>query len=851
MQTRTFGLRGLALAVAGVLTLGLTACDDTDVVPTVNAPQISISPSGTVELAPGESFQVVASTSNFSGTVAYSSSNTNVATVSAAGVVTAVNPGIASIVATASNSAGTSQAAVTVRVTARTTPPQTDSSRVAIIGVVDNNNNPVPANNVQGQANVRVDYTRGAATRLQVLVNNTVACEQTFGSAPSVAAVGEGVSASVATAEFVCPIITNRIDPATGQPTFPNGVVTITARLLAANGSVLAQANAAQQYTFNNQSTIQVNVTPAVSAIGANGLQWNGGSVTVTGTPAIFTSGTTIARMSVTAYDDRTDTAIGTREDLDASNGLSVTFPNSGSGVTLAGVSTDSLRFVITAVTSAGAQFTFPGNMSSMMTSAIRYDAVAPAAPTFTANLNAPRFLNNTFTFSGGSGASATTDVPTDPGAPVTGSNAVTVDFVYLTNTSANAGLTNAAAFAAGTAVTNASAIPTSITNTAYFAVARARDAVGNVSYTRSTTFGVDLTAPTFGFTSASAANMSTNPSAEFEFSLTDDISGPAGIWVKLVRYLPGGTTCVIGTGTACNPVFQTGTTVTIPTDAGYYEATVYATDQAGNRTDAVSRMVLVDTTAPGATVSAFGVASNVVTISGTVTDNVDLRAYDARAVFAGGGGNVSFPFAPWTVVGEYGLPADGSEPASGTVTQWNGIEVYPASDGAATTTATSTEIDFIGATFGAFDVAGNSATGSVVTVADGGNATFTNLNQFRLAVSPTTICRAAKTGCPGSATLTARAYGPSGTFVNPFSAVNFYWEDANGQWRLLGTATSASSTDTGVSTDASGRVWTYSTVSLVAAELMAGITSTDVIAIGVSGRNLAATAAQTVTIDP
>ena len=95
----------------GVLALGLAACGD-DVVVTETPPPVDNTPNiisfsvaaGTVTIIPGATTQAATSlvTKNgVTGTVTWTTSNAAVATVSAAGLITAVAPGSAVIEATA------------------------------------------------------------------------------------------------------------------------------------------------------------------------------------------------------------------------------------------------------------------------------------------------------------------------------------------------------------------------------------------------------------------------------------------------------------------------------------------------------------------------------------------------------------------------------------------------------------------------------------------------------------------------------------------------------------------------------------------------------------------------------
>ena len=88
MQTRNPGLRALTLALAGVLTLGLAACEETKTVTPQTPTTVTISPSGTVDLEVGDRVTVVANVNNAdNAAVTWASSNGAVATVDGNGTV--------------------------------------------------------------------------------------------------------------------------------------------------------------------------------------------------------------------------------------------------------------------------------------------------------------------------------------------------------------------------------------------------------------------------------------------------------------------------------------------------------------------------------------------------------------------------------------------------------------------------------------------------------------------------------------------------------------------------------------------------------------------------------------------
>jgi hypothetical protein len=88
-------------------------------------------------------------------------------------------------------------------------------------------------------------------------------------------------------------------------------------------------------------------------------------------------------------------------------------------------------------------------------------------------------------------------------------------------------------------------------------------------------------------------------------------------------------------------------------------------------------------------------------------------------------------------------------------------------------------------------------------------------------------------TGVPPTTTLTATLTGPAGTFANPFSRVQFYWQDPSGRWLFIGTAAVVVTDNTVLNT----RTYTFTTVWTPGAVLRPGTPdfSSYVIAVGIN----------------
>lgn len=856
MQTRKLGFRGLTLALASVLTLGLAACEDSENAPVVQPVVLTISPTGTVDLQVGQTFQVVASVQNATNAaINYTSSNTAVATVGANGTVTAVAPGVATITATSAQDPN-ARAAVVVRVTSPVGPPQPvqDSADVVIEAIVNAANLPVAETNVQGTIFVRLDVTPGRADSLKVFVGQTEACRQVFGAAAASQAAA-GVNAAAATAEFVCSI--NTAAATAGNPRYPNGTAVLSARLYD-NNVVIDQAS--RTITLANVNQLNPVISADTSAIGTAGLLWYDGSVTVTLNPVAFTGGSAnVARVTVQAYNDRTDAVVATRTDETVENGaFSVTFPTTGSS-SLGTLTTDSLIFRINAVTVGGQEF---GPTQS--TAPIRYDNVMPVlaagatATGFTATGNF--FVGSSFAFNSGAVGGTTTELFEGAEDVMPGSGVDGVTFAFIANNAANAAVTTTAsqstlatAFNSGTVVTTGADVPASTQNTAYTLLARVRDEVGNVTYYRyAGQFGADPNAPTVAFVSGTVPNNAINPAGPIAVAITEDISGPAAnpIQVQAIRTTPAGQTCynvatqaVVTTPSSgvCPFISLPTTSVPVPTTEGYYQLNIRAVDAAGNVSAVTSRFILVDFTAPSAAITSVTTAETTVSVTGTLIDNIDLDEYNAYLRFNGTtflGASLLYPFAQDVNVSDFGLPADGTASASATVPFIRGLQVTDASG------VPTTILPVNAATLGGYDVAQNfglATTASTIASPTASNGAPADLGTFAVTNTALTICRpgSTNTSCtgtsaiPSSRTLTAVATstaGAQGTFQAPFTTVYFYIVESSGALKLIGMGSSPT-----VQTTTTERFYTYS-ATLSGSEFNAA-GAANIIAVGVDAQ--------------
>ncbi|HET9134103.1 MAG TPA: Ig-like domain-containing protein [Gemmatimonadales bacterium] len=286
----------------GVLALGLAACGDDVVVteappPVDNTPNIisfSVSPSSAV-IAPGTFTQAGANLvtkQGVNGTVAWTTSNAAVATVSNTGLITAVAEGAAVIEATAT--AGGQTAKAQIGVTVR--PIQ--AAQVSIKSVTQGLTTlPVNLGNVNGQIEVTLNFNPGEQTvdSVAVFIGNKRAAKQTFATSP---AAGD-IVLSINTANYVK-------NATTGVATvdYLNGSSTISAAVYPRGGAATATNTIA--IVLNNTDSWAADWTkPTATANSAGGLTYWGGPTaggvsTATLYPVIYTAGRTIQSVTWT-----------------------------------------------------------------------------------------------------------------------------------------------------------------------------------------------------------------------------------------------------------------------------------------------------------------------------------------------------------------------------------------------------------------------------------------------------------------------------------------------------------------------------------------------------------------------
>ncbi len=864
MQTRKPGLRVLSLALAGVLTLGLAACDETKVVQPQLPTGLTISPSGQVDLNVGDRITIAANLTNgpVGSTVAWASSNSAVATVDASGTVTAVAPGIATITATATGNQGTVTQAVAVRVAGGgPVQPGDTAASVVIEGLVGNNNQPIDRTNAAGTVILRMEVERGQADSLVVTLGDRVVCRQVF-DGPATAALPAGVSAAQAQALFTCPINTAAYDSTTFAARFANGNSPIVAALY--NGGAAVATARINDLTLANTDAAVVSVdvdngTDPETATDETGVIWAGGTVIVNGGFVSY-SGAQASTIQVELEVPGTNPS---KSATISNNRFSATFsqdtlPASGGVRGVEGDAAPDLGQVLTgngqiinyvqidrpAPFQSVEQRTVDGQLFFAAFFRLDNDAPVYAQPvTFDT-----RFVNGPFAFS------SIVTATGDPGNP-NNRNVVDegVDRVAFTFYVGMPSQTAAQVIAGGSTITTGNDLDATNVSTARKLVIVARDQLGNQTIISTNTidpaldpdgirFGVDKVNPTLTLAAGSPANMAVfeidpdeapapSAPATYVFSVSDDVSGfsTTPVSVRVIRHLPGAAdACVIGDEDAdpnspatpasdadsdCEATPYNQTTITVPATQGYYEVEVTAVDQAGNMSTMVSRMALVDDTAP--TVSNIAIPATLTggastTFTATAADNIDVATAQARLMYDDVG--IELPFNQPTSYGTFGFDVyTRSVNLSETIPFIRALADSPggANDAVDAVSFRVTDLpgfaamqrnDFAAGTVGASDGVDNVGAGNPFTITEPSMAV--NL------CSGTPGAGACATDDDTSVTIEAEITGQAGTFDNPFRTVYFYYVDGMGVVRLLGTASGTSVTDTGAGPN--GRTWTY-----------------------------------------
>lgn len=313
------------LLLAGVAAFGLVGCGDDEAPPTdtgddARIESVTVTPSD-ISIEPGQTAQVRVDFQTEGGvegiSVAWSSGNENVATVSPTGdqtaEVTGQSSGTVSITATVSASNANSQSA-----SAGVTVEQIEDATLSIGEITNQAGNPVNVANVSGQINVEVNVEKADedVDQVSLLVDGEVVSTQDFGSGNVEA---QDVSAQSDVEVVVFNFRTDRLegsepgnvitaqnadlDGNTKRGQFDNSEHTISAQLTTGSGAVRSAENS-QTLTFNND-----NLAIAAHLSGGQGVvepsvgntYWGGEDIQMSITPVIFDGGVSAGSVTISA----------------------------------------------------------------------------------------------------------------------------------------------------------------------------------------------------------------------------------------------------------------------------------------------------------------------------------------------------------------------------------------------------------------------------------------------------------------------------------------------------------------------------------------------------------------------
>jgi hypothetical protein len=269
----------------------------------------------------------------------------------------------------------------------------------------------------------------------------------------------------------------------------------------------------------------------------------------------------------------------------------------------------------------------------------------------------------------------------------------------------------------------------------------------------------------------------------------------------------------------------------------GYVTTRIVAVDQAGNRAAPTTIAIAEDGVAP--TVGALDMPTSAtggssLTVPAAVSDNVDAVASAIQLTYLGSASTFTFQY-PQTA--GPGVAFDNVLTTSGTATStiaffarnlevgqaltaFPAVTAVPANPSAATNGPNQIKV-------GAFDQSNNVGISSGLTfqattsVSSPSSSSPAWSSQFTGGMTigsnfasiqncPTSGCAAGTANANGgTATITVTASGVSGTFANPFTRVDIWYQVAGGSgtWFLAGTASAGLSRDTGVN---GNRFWDY-----------------------------------------
>lgn len=841
-------------------------------------------------------------------TVTWTSSNTAVATVTAAGVVTAVAPGSASITATSTVATSVSgAAALQVRaptpasisiqnITVTGTPGNTVNVN-NVAGSIDVNMNVDPGEQVVTRAEVLIDGNIACTQNLSGAQSEALRVAAAFENVEEVI-----VSCQINTAAFSA--TTGVAQFPNGSHTISARAVLVGGTDVATPSTPLIfnnQSGVVATITNTNGSD------PASGFNPGTGLQWIGGGVTINIVGVSYVAGTTISSVSCSIFGKTPNIVLTNGQGSVAWTESSSAWTAGNTSVTnYLSPAAESINCG-SAVLSNGQplvgpfghvllNFGAPGTTNAAMPilQVLRLDNTAPGGTSANgvtqASVSAlvqPMLLpwvNSTTTLTPsatGSGvntlglpslATLNTSVAGAGNDPDEGVDAITV----TVNVPAAGGALPTSGGACNvtglTAVTTGNQLTETTVSTAFPARIVFKDALGNMfCMDLVQSFGADFTAPTATITGP-AANTGYNAAPpNWAVTASDNASGFSATPLRVTMNrlnVSGTTSCVINTGGTCTGGSTAGQPLTFSATGGsategYYTTSITISDAAGNTASLVSSQVLgFDVTVPafsgGISLPAViaGAATN--TFTTTVTDNLDLGSIFGVVTYPGF--NLQYPTQ---AIGGFGSPLEQSSanlgyavsnwircinPAGSFATAANPPSQITLSVTDQTTVPGTNTTTLASGAFGANAAPCNTPAGQGHV----GNIPAASILSF-LDVAPaygtgkTDVDLDGQTVATTSATsvvLSAIADVALNSSADPFSRVDFYYQNLAGNWVKIGQASAV------LAQTQTQRTYTYSLTWDPAAPVQTG--TVNVMAVGVDAQGDAVvTAGATVTIVP
>lgn len=568
----------------------LAACGDKVTVQEYTPPpttakvnSVEVSPA-TATLNVGQTITMTAAVNADAGlatTVTWSSSDAGKASVSTAGVVTAVaaTPGVA-ICATSTVDTGKKGCATVVVQAAPVSIPASVS--IASITAGGNLNAPVNPANVAGQIDVRLNVNPGNQTisKIVLVVGGIRQDSQTYTAAQAAAlrfAADEALAAQTTFPQVVFTVNTNSFSTTTGAPRWLNGAQLVSAQVYTtqAGANSAATATAQTSLTFNNAdgwyATVATSGT-ATNALNATGFRYDRGALSISVLPVSYT-GAVVASGTVTFGSACDASGIGARTTalVAPAAGTSAWTATYSQTAAAAATNVNGYEFdaglcalnaigetpTVTAVNTAGdALFTAAAPLNVNAVVGIRLDNRAPLNPTLVQNPNgrANGWINGAVALTSLNTGATSNGVMIAPAAQAGCATAGALDCGVATTArfvriAASAGTVSEARSATATSTPTLPA--PSATNLTYCGIFTYQDALGNEAALPAAAtvcsapaaaastalaanhmlFGVDIAAPTVAYTAASiAANARLNGgTVGGEFIVTVNDTGLVG----------------------------------------------------------------------------------------------------------------------------------------------------------------------------------------------------------------------------------------------------------------------------------------------------------------------------------